>query len=163
MCSQTLVLSNANPNLLEQSSSHGFARSFGKTDTLRSKRVRTACLVRDITVVLVQQQDVCVGYLRQLCASLQKKNESPIDSDFQNGKINDKRELIDFDDIDQARNFARQQGMLPPRQDTQENSSGPAEQTVSCAIIFLLHGIKLTLTFFFLAGNQQQFQASCTW
>ena len=78
-----------------------------------------------------------------------KKIESPIDSDFQNGKINDKQEFINFDDIDKARDFAQQQGMLPPLQDTQENSTGPAEQTISCAIIFILHGIKLTLTFFF--------------
>ena len=37
-----------------------------------------------------------------------KKTESPIDSDFQNGEINDERELTDFDDIDQAQDFARQ-------------------------------------------------------
>ena len=81
------------------------------------------------------------GYVRKLLETAlrfsAKKTMLPIDSDLQNGKINDKQELIDFDDVDKVRDFAQQQGILPTRQDTQQNLYGPAEQVVICAIIYL--------------------------
>ena len=77
----------------------------------------------------------CMRRLLDSALRFDTKDPSPAQEDFdniiKNGEYDNKFYLLDYDDINDAVTEARRRGILPGRPGTQQDSSGPVEQTVS--------------------------------
>ena len=76
----------------------------------------------------------CVRRLLEHALRFETKEPSPAQEDLdigENGENKDELDWLSFDDIDDALQHARLHRVAPAPPGTQQDSSGPAEQTVS--------------------------------